>query len=143
MIRSILMVCTGNICRSPYAAARFQQQLPNLSVSSAGTHALVEQAADATADVTASARGVNLSPHVAQQLSTKILASHDICLVMERQQLKKIHRRHPEAIGKVFMLSRWIGNRDIADPYQRSADYFDAVFNVIDDAIESWESRIK
>ena len=143
MIRSILMVCTGNICRSPYAAARLQQKLPQLIVSSAGTHALVKQTADATANVTASARGVSLNHHVAQQLSTKLLASHDICLVMEKQHLTKIHRRHPEVIGKVFLLSRRIGNRDIADPYQRSPDYFDAVFNIIDDAIESWESRIE
>ncbi|MFV4774121.1 protein-tyrosine-phosphatase Etp, partial [Escherichia coli] len=57
---SILVVCTGNICRSPIGERLLRKRLPGVKVKSAGVHGLVKHPADATAADVAANHGVSL-----------------------------------------------------------------------------------
>ena len=65
MFDSVLIVCAGNICRSPTGEYVLKQKLEgkNIKVSSAGLTALEGKPADATAKQIAQANGVNMDAH--------------------------------------------------------------------------------
>lgn len=89
----LLTVCTGNICRSPYAAALLREGLTwarpgAFEVTSAGTHALVGRPMDAGSMRILEAKGVSTSG-VARLLAAKVVARQALVLVMEDQ-----HREH-------------------------------------------------
>lgn len=74
MFNNVLMVCTGNICRSPYAEYVLAARAPGVGVGSAGLSALVDEGADATGVEVARERGVDMGPHIARQLRTPLVA---------------------------------------------------------------------
>lgn len=143
MFKNVVMVCTGNICRSPYAEFALRNKLPNLAVSSAGLSAMVDEGADVTGIVVAKARGVDLRPHVARQLRSATVAGADLLLVMDDGHLEQLLKRYPEARGKTFKLGKWLGDKNIVDPYKRPADYFKLVFDEIDKAVDSWLPHLR
>ena len=67
MFNSILVVCVGNICRSPVGERLLRQALPELEVTSAGINALVGKPADKTASEVAAAHGLSMHGHEARQ----------------------------------------------------------------------------
>ena len=142
MFKNIVMVCTGNICRSPYAEAALAARATHLNVSSAGLSAMVDQGADETAIEVSRARGLYLDTHQPRQMKTSIMASSDLIMVMDDGHMERLLRRYPEARGKTFKLGKWLGDKDIVDPYLRNAEFFELVYNEIDRAIESWLPRL-
>lgn len=138
MFKNIVTVCTGNICRSPYAEYAFRRRLPSLEIHSAGLSALIDKGADTTGISVASTRGIDLSRHVAKQLRSATVAGADLLLVMDDSHLEQLLRRYPEARGKTFKLGKWLDDKNIVDPYKRPANYFELVFDEIDKAIDSW-----
>ena len=99
---------------------------------------MVDDGADATGVMVANARGVDLSPHVARQLRSSTVSSANLILVMDDGHLEQLLKRYPEARGKTFKLGKWLGEKNIVDPYRRPADYFELVFDEIDKAVDSW-----
>lgn len=96
MAFSVLMVCTGNICRSPMAEGLLSQQLPEIlkplvSVSSAGTHGLHGNRAEPLAVRAAAAHGVDISHHRARILDARMVRSADLVLGMENYHLNYIN----------------------------------------------------
>lgn len=142
MFRNILVLCTGNICRSPYAAAYLKQQVPSLVVTSAGLGALVGHGADRTGQQLAMARGIDLSAHEAQQVNRRLLSEADLVLVMEDAHLKKLFEKYPDTRGKTFKLARWLQDRDITDPFQKSTTLFNLVLDDIEAAVQSWRCKL-
>ena len=138
MFTNVLMVCTGNICRSPYAEYALAAKAPGVSVSSAGLSALVDEGADTTGVEVARERGVDMTPHVARQLNTAKVAGSDLVLVMDDEHLRRLLKRYPEARGKTFKLGKWLGDKNIVDPYLKPASFFSLVYDEIDAAIETW-----
>ena len=138
MFKNVLMVCTGNICRSPYAEYALAAKASGVKVSSAGLSALVDKGADATGLEVAAERGVDMTPHVAQQLNTAKVAGSDLVLVMDDDHLRRLLKRYPEARGKTFKLGKWLGDKNIVDPYLKPASFFALVYDEIDAAIETW-----
>ena len=138
MFTSVLMVCTGNICRSPYAEHALIAKSPSVKVSSAGLSALVDKGADTTGLQVALERGIDMTSHVARQLSTAKVASSDLVLVMDDDHLRRLLRRYPEARGKTFKLGKWLGDKNIVDPYLKPTAFFALVYDEIDAAIETW-----
>lgn len=84
MINSILVVCIGNICRSPTGERLLKSALPEKNIASAGLGAIVGHAADETASSVADENGVSLQGHVAQQLTSGMCRDYDLILVMEK-----------------------------------------------------------
>lgn len=63
MFNSILVICTGNICRSPIAERILRNLLPSIKVDSAGTGAMVGHSADETAALIAAKHNISLDNH--------------------------------------------------------------------------------
>ena len=138
MFNNVVMVCTGNICRSPYAEYALKAKAPSLTVGSAGLAAMVDQPADETGFSVSKQRNVDMTGHIARQLRSETVAGADLLLVMDDGHLSSVLKRYPEARGKTFKLGKWRGDKNIVDPYKRPADYFELVFTEIDEAINSW-----
>lgn len=100
---SILVVCTGNICRSPVGEAVLQSQLPErVSVTSAGTHAVVGAPAEPEVHEFLR-REVGLAAnHTARQLTKELAESTDLILTMTEEHRSWIARAAPRAVRRVF-----------------------------------------
>lgn len=104
MINSILVVCIGNICRSPTGEKMLKAALPYIKVASAGLYAIVDHAADDTASSVASEHGVSLEGHVARQLTSAMCRDYDLLLVMEKNILIwSIALIHPYAARQCYL----------------------------------------
>jgi protein-tyrosine phosphatase len=144
MFDSVLMVCAGNICRSPTAEYVLKSKLSdkNIAITSAGLTALVGKSADAMAQKIAAVHGVNMDSHQGQQLSSQLIANNSVILVMEQRHLNDVHSRYPEARGKTFLLGKWINNAEIPDPYRQSQEAFEHVYALIDSACSAWQKYL-
>ena len=138
---AILIVCAGNICRSPTAERLLQQALPHKTITSAGFTALSGHAADASAAAVAQQHGLSLAGHSAQQLTRALCQQHDLILVMEQKHIDAVTRIAPEVRGKTMRYGHWL-QRDIPDPYRQSREAFEFTFNLIADATQSWAQRL-
>lgn len=142
MIRSVLVVCVGNICRSPVGERLLQANVPSLRVSSAGLGALVGKPADYVATEVAQAHGLSLDGHAARQFTAALGQAADLILVMEAGHKAQIAREAPHLSGKTMLYDHWSGATGIADPYQRSVQFHDSVFQQIETAAKAWAKRL-
>lgn len=142
IMRNLLVVCIGNICRSPMAAGLLGAALPQCQVTSAGLGALVGQPADPIACALMAERAVPIDAHRAQQLLPQMCRSADLILVMDTAQRRAVERLHPPSSGKVFRLAEH-RQHDIEDPYRRGREAFEAALAWIEDGAGHWVQRIK
>jgi protein-tyrosine phosphatase len=142
MSQAVLMICEGNICRSPLAAAWFAHVMPWMTVSSAGTHALVDKPADPMASAVAQAHDLTLDSHVGTQIDAPLVARADLILTMTRMQRDWIETAWPFARGKVFQLDQEEGI-DVIDPYRRHRTMFDLAFAQIRQGVSQWSRLLK
>ena len=138
---AILIVCVGNICRSPTAERLLQQALPHKTVSSAGIAALTGHSADATATAVALQHDLSLEGHSAQQLTSRLCQQYDLILVMEQKHIDAVTRLAPEVRGKTMRYGHWL-QRDIPDPYRQSREAFEFTFDLIAEASRAWAQRL-
>ena len=118
-IGKVLVVCVGNICRSPMAEAMLQHELKDktdISVTSAGLGALAGHAASTHAVTLMEERGLDISGHKARQLTPDMISDSDLILVMEAGHRRAIDSVEPAARGKIYRLCEW-RDKDIPDPY--------------------------
>ena len=118
MIETILVVCEGNVCRSPMAAALLATALPGVNVVSCGVNALVGKPAVPLAQDVMRERGQDIGEHRAQKISRSLCVEADLIPVMDRDQRRFLEDRYPLARGKVFRLGEH-DNFDILDPYRQ------------------------
>ncbi len=147
MSKKVLVVCTGNICRSPYGEFKLRQLLPDCIISSAGLDAeknrLVGKHADSVAIRVAAESQIALRNHRARQLTDEMVEKNDVILVMEKKHMDAICDYFPALRYKVFMFSQPTDNADIEDPYKRGELSFRLAFNLIDDAAEGWMIKLR
>lgn len=147
MFDKILVVCVGNICRSPTGERLLQQKLPNKIISSAGIgterSGLIGKSADKTASLIAQQHGLSLEGHQAQQLTEQLCHQYDLILVMEKGHLEAVHQMAPEARGKTMLFAQWLEHKDIPDPFRKSQEEFKYVFNLIDKSSSRWAEKIQ
>jgi protein-tyrosine phosphatase len=133
----VLVVCEGNICRSPIATALLARDMPHLVVQSAGTHALVGQGANPVALRLMEERGLDISGHVATLITTAHVRAADLVLTMTSAQRGLLEMNYPHAKGKVFRLGEADGV-DIVDPYLRSPFIFELAMSQIEQGVSRW-----
>lgn len=134
----ILMVCLGNICRSPTAEAvlrhEAQRRGVDVVVASCGTggwHA--GQGADPRTIRHAQRRGLDLLPHRARQLHDDDFAAYDHIFVMDGQNLRDVLARCPRV--HQHKVRRFLDdNADVPDPFYGEADGFEHVLDLCEAA---------
>ena len=142
MISNILVVCTGNICRSPIGEYLLKAKLPKGNVLSAGTGAMIGWPADPMSVEVMQEQGVDISAHRAQQLTRPLLAGVDLVLTLDRGHSDWINSRYPEFRGKVHKMLRWRENADVPDPYRMPKAAFDESYELIERGVEDWVKRL-
>ncbi|MEZ9709076.1 protein tyrosine phosphatase [Vibrio breoganii] len=141
MFNNILVVCIGNICRSPIGEELLKQALPNKQVTSAGLGALVDKPADSNSIAVSEQNGHDLSNHIARQINTKMIADNDLILVMEKGHIDAITKLAPAARGKTMLYGHWL-KKEIPDPYKQSIEAFEHVYELIDKSAKEWIKRL-
>ena len=139
--QNILIVCIGNICRSPMAEGLFKQSFPDKNISSAGLDGLEGYPADSHALECMNEVGIDISAHIARRLDAEMLTRADLVLAMTSQQVKAIEERWGFSKGKVFMLCHW-SDQGIADPYQKGKSEFTAAQKLIEEGVRDWMSHL-
>lgn len=144
MINRVLVVCVGNICRSPMAEVLLRSRLSSagMQFESAGLAALVGNPADPLAEAVLADNGLSAVGHVARQVSQPMLSAADMILVMDKRHVSAVHALAPQSRGKTFLLGRWQGDLAIPDPYGRDKAAFEHAYRLIAGAVESWQTRL-
>ena len=88
---NILVVCVGNICRSPIAAALLIDEFPQKNIDSAGLSAVVGHSADAKAQEVMRVDGLDMSDHIAKQIDEALVTTADLILTMSTNQTRWIN----------------------------------------------------
>lgn len=139
---NILVVCIGNICRSPYAEALLARALPQAQVSSAGLEPLTGHPADPVVQQLAAEQGIDLSHHVAQPLLEPKVRASELIFVMSTSQVNALTMRYPFARGRTFRLGHWL-EQDIPDPYRHPESVHRSVQDLIQASVASWLLRLQ
>lgn len=151
---AILIVCTGNICRSPTGEGVLRDLVgrrglsDRIRIASAGTHDYhVGEAPDPRAVRHARERGYDLSTLRASQVSERDFDEYDYILAMDRGHLRILRSiAPPGARARVGLFldasARWKGE-DVPDPYYGGVEGFEQVLDMVEEAAERWLDRIE
>ena len=145
MIKHILVVCVGNICRSPMAEALLKSALrgqDEYTVESAGLGALVGHHAAEYSLELMDELGEDISEHRARQIHPDMVRDADLVLVMEAGHKRAIDDADATARGKVYRLGEW-QDRDIDDPYRQPKAAFADALEEIQEGVASWVEKIR
>lgn len=142
MFDSILVVCTGNICRSPLGERLLRKLLPDKKIDSAGVQALKNHSADESAIRVASRHDLSLEGHFGKQFTSALSRQYDLILAMDKTHIEQISRISPEARGKTMLFGYWINNKEIPDPYRKSEEAFISVYDLIEKAGQHWAVKL-
>lgn len=154
--RRILVVCTGNTCRSAMAEAMLRKALAEefggaaegVVVESAGLFAREGDLASENARAAMIERGMDISSHRARLLTRDMVEGADVVLVMTSAHKEAVLRRHPSSEGKVFTLNEFAGleaelGPDTHDPFGGSIEVYRAAADDIKRAVDGAIRRIR
>ncbi len=143
----VLMVCLGNICRSPTAEAMLRRKVheagldDRIEVDSAGTAGYhVDSPPDRRAIAHGERRGLAMQHLRGRQVSRDDFDRFDFILAMDADNLADLKRiRPPGSHAKVALLMSYAplaGAREVPDPYYGGADGFEKVLDLVESAAD-------
>ena len=150
----VLVVCTGNICRSPtgegvlrHLAAK-RGLADRILVRSAGTHDYhVGECPDQRTLQHAQRRGYDLSAQRAMQVAPEHFRAFDYILAMDRTHLRLLRGLAPQdgkaRLGLFLEASARWKSQDVPDPYYGGPDGFDLVLDMVEEAAGRWLDRFQ
>lgn len=138
--QTVLVVCQGNIIRSPFAARLVAHAATGdrrLSVRSGGLAAVAGKPSHPSAVLTATKQRIDLTDHHASPLDEQVVRTSDVIFVMEVRHLLEMRRRFPNAAAKTFLLTCLATETplEIQDPYNGDLSRFEACFEHITRAV--------
>ena len=146
---TILMVCTGNICRSPMAAALLRARLrkgqgrDEWEVVSAGIRAPDGRPPSAYGMAEMEERSIDIRGHRSQGVTEKLMREANLVLVMARHHAEALTAAFPDQAGKVHLLSEMVGKTyDVLDPYGGTRLEYAYIAQELEDLIEEGYERI-
>ena len=146
----ILVVCTGNICRSPTAEVllrhRLEQEgLTNWEVESAGTWTVDGRSASQYSVRVMAERGLDLDSHRSRTVDRRMVEGADLVLVMTRSHAEALQLEFADQAEKIYLLSEMKdGHRyDIQDPYGGSLVEYQNCVDELADLIDTGFGRVK
>lgn len=151
---SVLLVCMGNICRSPTAEGVLRHFIKInrlgdiVEVDSAGTHGYhVGEPPDSRTQRAAAARGYDLSQLRARKVARQDLDYFDLILAMDKSNLDNLRRMAmPEQHPKIKLFMDYSSNFDddeVPDPYYGLGHGFDLVLDMVEDAAQGLVNEVK
>ncbi|MCS6786733.1 MAG: low molecular weight phosphotyrosine protein phosphatase [Thiobacillaceae bacterium] len=143
----ILLVCMGNICRSPTAEGVLRRRLQDAGlmhrviVDSAGTHGYhVGSPPDRRAQEAAARRGYDLSRLIARQVGEQDCSDFDLVLAMDWDNLGHLERlcppQHRHKLRLFLSFSRRYAGQEVPDPYYGGREGFERVLDMVEDAAD-------
>ena len=146
----ILMVCLGNICRSPLAEGILKSKLPKdiFTVDSAGTSNYhINELPDSRSIEVAKKHTIDITKQRGRQFTSEDFDTFDLIYAMDTSNYKNIIKlaRNPEDISKVRFILDEILNynlKDVPDPYYGGGNGFDAVYEMLDTACEIIANKV-
>ena len=147
--KRVLLVCTGNICRSPLAAALMRRALAargveGIEVASAGTGAWDGAPVSEGAYLVGLERGLDLSAHRAQLLTRELVEQSDVILTMARHHRARVDELGGE--GRVFVLGEYAGREgdevEVSDPFGSNLDVYRDTYAELETFIAAVVQRV-
>lgn len=150
---SVLLVCLGNICRSPTAEEIFRQQVAiaglKIKVDSAGTSGWHQgERPDVRAQKHAKAHGYNIGKLTSRQVQAQDFYDFDLILAMDSKNLDDLQAlkdqltdADPEALARLALFSEEdpiYSGADVPDPYQGGSEAFEDVIDRIESSAQAW-----
>jgi len=131
--RTLLVVCYGNICRSPFAAALLARELTPLGVDvRSGGFISFNRPAPADAIAAAQSHGVDLTKHRSRPVTADVARAADLIVVMDVTQRRLVCERFGRRLSHVILLGDLdpavVETRAIRDPVDQSRQVFDEVY---------------
>lgn len=129
----ILLVCSGNTCRSPMAEALLKQEASRRGMTgydfhSAGLHTSPGSRASKYAVEAMAARGIDIDRRQSQQISAQMVQEANMVLTMTRQQAYTLIEELPQYGHKVLALGDYVGaGGDVQDPWMGSAGDYERI----------------
>lgn len=146
----VLMVCLGNICRSPLAERILAKKCKhlNVKVNSAGTSAYhLGHAPDPRSKHIALIHNISLDNHRARQINKADLDNFDLIYAMDRENLKNILKLTDSDVQrkKVNLIRNNLSrkNIDIPDPYFGGDEGFEEVYLMLEELCEEIKNKIE
>jgi protein-tyrosine phosphatase len=141
---NVLVLCHGNICRSPFAAVLLAARAPALEVRSAGLHADDGNPADAAAARCAERMGISLAGHRSRRVDTELLEWAHLILVMQGSHVATLQHAWPQVGGRARLLGAFLPAPPylLEDPWGQPEAVFDDVFARVKRAVENLVVRI-
>lgn len=144
---AVLMVCMGNICRSPMAEGMLRKAVREaglegfVEIDSAGTHAYhVGSPPDPRAQQAIRRRGVDISDLRGRKVADEDFERFDYILVMDGDNYDRLIERapvhHRGKIRRLLSFSRKYPNLDVMDPYYGGPQGFEENLDMIEDAVQ-------
>jgi protein-tyrosine-phosphatase len=147
MIKHVLLVCTGNICRSPLAEALLvrtmsERGISGVGVTSAGTGAWDGAPASEGAYLVGLERGLDLSGHRARLLTRELVEQADLILTMARHHRARVDELGGE--GRVFVLGEYAGRdeAEVSDPFGGDLDIYRETCAELEGLVEATAERL-
>ena len=147
-VAEVLVICYGNICRSPYAAAILAHELGagGPTIRSAGFYGPDRSSPDAALTV-ARQRGMNLDAHRSMLVTADMVTSADLIVVMERCHVRQVRSQFGTDRRRIVLLGDFdpdpIETRALVDPYGGDTSVFEASYERIERCVRELAAAIR